>query len=214
MAESNLLTKAYRHGGKRLVDLIGAGLASIVLAPLVLVIAIMVRLSIGAPVFFRQQRAGLRGESFTIVKFRTMTNSCEAHGRLLPDALRLTRWGRFLRSTSLDELPELINVLKGEMSLVGPRPLFSKYLGRYTLEQMRRHEVKPGITGWAQVNGRNALTWEQKFGLDVWYVDHQSLWIDLKVIVLTILRTIKREGISAPGQATAQEFMGSLNKTE
>lgn len=214
MAESNLLTKAYRHGGKRLVDLIGAGLASIVLAPLVLVIAIMVRLSIGAPVFFRQQRAGLRGESFTIVKFRTMTNSCEAHGRLLPDAQRLTRWGRVLRSTSLDELPELINVLKGEMSLVGPRPLFSKYLGRYTLEQMRRHEVKPGITGWAQVNGRNALTWEQKFGLDVWYVDHQSLWIDLKVIVLTILRTIKREGISAPGQATAQEFMGSLNKTE
>jgi lipopolysaccharide/colanic/teichoic acid biosynthesis glycosyltransferase len=163
-------------------------------------------------VFFRQQRAGLRGESFTIVKFRTMNNSCDAPGRLLPDAQRLTRWGRVLRSTSLDELPELINVLKGEMSLVGPRPLFSKYIGRYTLEQMRRHEVKPGITGWAQVNGRNSLSWEQKFGLDVWYVDHQSLWIDLKVIALTILRTTRREGISAPGHATAQEFMGSPNK--
>ena len=212
MPKANLLTKAYRHGGKRLVDLIGAGLALIVLAPLLLVIAIIVRRSIGAPVFFRQQRTGLRGESFTIVKFRTMTNSSEAHGGLLPDARRLTRWGRVLRSTSLDELPELINVLKGEMSLVGPRPLFSRYLGRYTLEQMRRHEVKPGITGWAQVNGRNALTWEQKFGLDVWYVDHQSLWIDLNVIALTILKTIKREGISAPGQATAQEFMGSRNR--
>ena len=212
MAESHLLTKAYCHGGKRLVDLIAAGLALVVLAPLLLVIAIIIRLGIGAPVFFRQQRAGLRGKSFTIVKFRTMDNSCEAPARLLPDAQRLTRWGRALRSTSLDELPELINVLKGEMSLVGPRPLFSKYLGRYTLEQMRRHEVKPGITGWAQVNGRNALTWEQKFCLDVWYVDHQSLWIDLKVIALTILKTSRREGISAPGQATAQEFMGSPNR--
>ncbi len=213
MPEVSLLTKAYLNGGKRLVDLIGAGLALIVSAPLLLVIAIIVRLSMGAPVFFRQQRAGLRGESFTIVKFRTMTTSCEACGGLLPDAQRLTRFGRVLRSTSLDELPEFINVLRGEMSLVGPRPLFSKYLGRYTPDQMRRHEVKPGITGWAQVNGRNALTWEQKFGLDVWYVDHLSPWIDLKTIALTILKAIKREGISEAGQATAQEFMGSPNKT-
>ena len=213
MPEVSLLTKAYLNGGKRLVDLIGAGLALIISAPLLLVIAIIVRISIGVPVFLRQQRAGLCGESFTILKFRTMTNSCETHGGLLPDAQRLTPFGRVLRSTSLDELPEFINVLRGEMSLVGPRPLFSKYLGRYTPDQMRRHEVKPGITGWAQVNGRNALTWEQKFGLDVWYVDHLSPWIDLKTIALTILKAIKREGISEAGQATAQEFMGSPNKT-
>ena len=181
----------------------------ILFAPLLGLIALLVRLTIGTPVLFRQRRPGLHGEPFTIYKFRTMNNARDAQGNLLPDADRLTPLGRFLRSTSLDELPELFNVLKGEMSLVGPRPLLMKYLDRYTPEQMRRHEVKPGITGWAQVNGRNALTWEQKFALDVWYVDNWSLWLDLKIIALTVWKILIREGISQPGQATMEEFMGS-----
>jgi len=159
-------------------------------------------------VLFRQQRPGLHGQPFTLYKFRTMTDARDAQGNLLPDAQRLMPLGRFLRSTSLDELPELFNVFKGDMSLVGPRPLLMRYLDRYTPEQMRRHEVKPGITGWAQVNGRNAVTWEQKFALDVWYVSNVSLWLDMKIIALTVWKVFKREGISQPGHATAQEFTG------
>jgi len=194
---------------KRAFDLIVSLLTLILLSPLLTLIASLVRLKLGSPIIFRQQRPGLRGEPFTIYKFRTMTGERDTQGNLLSDSERLTPFGQFIRSTSLDELPELFNVLKGNMSLVGPRPLLMQYLDRYTPEQMRRHEVKPGITGWAQVNGRNAITWEQKFALDVWYVDHQSLWLDLKIIALTIWKILKREGISQPGQATMEEFMGS-----
>ena len=173
-----------------------------------LALALLVRLKLGAPVLFRQQRPGLHGKPFTLYKFRTMIGARDADGNLLPDAERLTSFGRFLRSSSLDELPELFNVLKGEMSLVGPRPLLMEYLPLYSEEQMRRHEARPGITGWAQINGRNALTWEDKFKLDVWYVDHRSLWLDIRIIVLTIWKILKREGISQPGHVTAQKFMG------
>jgi len=198
----------YRRLGKRLLDLGVAVLASIIAAPILGLMALLVRVKVGAPILFRQTRPGWHGKPFTLYKFRTMTDARDAEGNLLPDAARLTPFGRFLRSTSLDELPELWNVLKGDMSLVGPRPLLMQYLDRYTPEQARRHEVRPGITGWAQVNGRNALTWEQKFALDVWYVDHLSFWLDLKIIALTIWKTLKREGISQSGQATAEEFMG------
>lgn len=177
------------------------------LSPVLLVLAGMVRLS-GAPVLFRQQRPGRHGRPFVIYKFRTMRELRDTEGRLLPDAQRLTHLGRFLRATSLDELPELFNVLKGEMSLVGPRPLLMEYLERYTPEQARRHEVKPGITGWAQVHGRNAITWEEKFKLDVWYVDHHSLGLDLKILWLTLVKVLRREGISASGHATMPEFQG------
>ncbi len=162
----------------------------------------------GAPVLFRQTRPGLRGKPFIMYKFRTMTDERDPQGNLLPDEQRLTRLGRFLRSTSLDELPELINVLKGDMSLVGPRPLLMKYLDRYTPEQFRRHEVKPGITGWAQVNGRNALTWEEKFKLDVWYVDNWNLWLDFKILLMTLVKVFRREGIGHGSQATMPEFRG------
>ena len=172
-------------------------------------LALGVRSILGSPVLFRQQRPGKDGRPFTLFKFRTMTDARDGEGRLLPDAERLTAFGTFLRGTSLDELPELFNVLKGEMSLVGPRPLLMQYLPRYTPEQMRRHAVLPGITGWAQVNGRNALTWEQKFALDVWYVDHRSLGLDLKILVLTVVKALKREGISQAGQATMEEFKGN-----
>jgi lipopolysaccharide/colanic/teichoic acid biosynthesis glycosyltransferase len=209
MRETSPGTKLYGRHIKRLLDFVLAGLALLILGPLFLVTAVIVGIGIGRPVFFRQERAGLNGECFNIIKFRTMTDAYDLEGRLLPDAQRLSRCGRFLRSTSLDELPELINVLKGEMSLVGPRPLFSKYLERYTREQTRRHDVLPGMTGWAQVNGRNALTWDEKFEFDLWYVDHQSPTIDLKIIVLTCWRLIKREGIQEPGHATAREFLGS-----
>jgi lipopolysaccharide/colanic/teichoic acid biosynthesis glycosyltransferase len=174
-----------------------------------LVIAVLVRVKLGKPVLFSQERPGLRGRPFRLYKFRTMRDLRDADGRLLPDEERLTKFGRFLRASSLDELPEMVNVLKGEMSLVGPRPLLVTYLNRYTPEQARRHEALPGITGWAQVNGRNALTWEDKFCLDVWYVDHQSLWLDVKILFLTLWKALKREGINAPGSATAPEFMGS-----
>ena len=197
---------------KRLLDLSLSFLVLIFLSAIFVLITLLIRLKLGAPVLFRQQRPGLKGKPYTIYKFRTMADKRDLQGDLLPDAERLTSFGCFLRSTSLDELPELFNVLKGEMSLVGPRPLLTQYLDRYTPEQMRRHEVKPGITGWAQVNGRNALTWEDKFKLDVWYVDHQSFWLDLKIIALTIWKIIKREGINQPGQATAEEFKGALYK--
>jgi sugar transferase EpsL len=194
---------------KRAVDLLVAVSALLLLAPLLLVLALLVRIKLGAPVLFRQKRAGWHGKPLLICKFRTMTEARDADGNLLPDELRLTDFGKFLRATSLDELPELLNVLRGEMSLVGPRPLLLKYLDRYSPEQMRRHEVRPGITGWAQVNGRNTLTWGQKFDLDIWYVDHQSFWLDLKILALTVSKLIKREGINQPGQATAEEFTGS-----
>jgi sugar transferase EpsL len=196
---------------KRAFDLTLALLALTVLFPMIGLIALLVWLKLGSPILFRQQRPGLHSEPFTLYKFRTMTDARDAQGNLPPDAERLTPLGRFLRSTSLDELPELFNVLKGDMSLVGPRPLLMQYLGRYTPEQLRRHQVKPGITGWAQVNGRNVLTWEQKFALDVWYVDHWSLWLDLKIVAGTVWKVLAREGISQPGQATAQEFMGQSN---
>lgn len=194
---------------KRLLDLSVALVGLVVLLPLFIGIAVAVRLLLNSPALFRQQRPGFHGRPFTMYKFRTMIDTRDEHGSLLPDAERLTPFGRFLRSTSLDELPELFNVLKGDMSLVGPRPLLMQYLERYSPEQMRRHEVKPGITGWAQVNGRNTLSWEDKFALDVWYVDHQSFWLDLKILALTVWKIFKREGISQPGQATAEEFMGS-----
>ncbi len=193
----------------RLFDLLISTLLLILLSPLLLVLALLVRLKLGRPVFFTQERPGLHGKLFMLHKFRTMRDLYNNEGKPLPDEERLTRFGRFLRASSLDELPELFNVLKGEMSLVGPRPLLVAYLERYTPEQARRHEVLPGITGWAQVNGRNALTWEEKFKLDVWYVDHQSLWLDIKILFLTLWKALKREGISAPGSATAPEFMGS-----
>ena len=197
---------------KRILDLTFSISALILLSPLFLLVALVVRLMLGSPVLFRQQRPGLNGKPFSLYKFRTMTDARDPQGNLLADAKRLTRLGRFLRSTSMDELPELYNVIKGGMSIVGPRPLLMKYLDRYTPEQMRRHEVKPGITGWAQVNGRNVLTWEDKFRLDVWYVDHQSLWLDLKIIAITVWKIFKREGISQPGQVTAEEFKGATEQ--
>jgi sugar transferase EpsL len=199
----------YLRYGKRTLDLVLTAGALLPLSPLIAALALLVRTRLGTPVLFRQQRPGVNGRPFTLFKFRTMTDGCDAQGHLLPDVERLTPFGRFLRSTSLDELPELWNVLRGDMSLVGPRPLLMQYLDRYTPKQARRHEVRPGITGWEQVNGRNTLTWEQKFALDVWYVDHVSLALDVKIIVLTISKIIKREGISEPGQATAQEFLGT-----
>lgn len=193
---------------KRFFDLIVSMIALLIFSPLLILLAILIRFRLGSPVLFTQTRPGLHGKPFTIYKFRTMSDALDADGNLLPDAERLTRLGRFLRSTSLDELPELFNVLKGDMSLVGPRPLLMEYLDRYTPEQARRHEVRPDITGWAQINGRNAITWEEKFRLDVWYVDHCSLWLDLKIIVLTIWKVLRREGISEVGQATMSEFKG------
>jgi lipopolysaccharide/colanic/teichoic acid biosynthesis glycosyltransferase len=194
---------------KRVFDLVVAAAAVVLLAPLMLGIALAVRLCLGRPVFFVQERPGHGGAPFRMIKFRTMRDAVDAAGRLLPDGERLTRLGNFLRSTSLDELPELWNVLRGDMSLVGPRPLLMEYLPRYSAEQARRHEVKPGITGWAQVNGRNALSWEQKFALDVWYVDHACLRLDLKIIALTFWKIIRRDGISQEGYATMPVFMGS-----
>ena len=194
---------------KRLFDIAAAACALLVLAFPLLVVIWMVRRKLGSPVFFTQVRPGMHGKPFKMVKFRSMTSERGTDGELLPDAVRLTPFGRFLRSTSLDELPELWNVLKGDMSLVGPRPLLMEYLPLYSLEQARRHEVRPGITGWAQVNGRNALDWEAKFKLDVWYVDHRSLWLDIKILWLTVKKVLVREGISAAGEATMGEFTGS-----
>ncbi|MFO7585042.1 MAG: sugar transferase [Anaerolineales bacterium] len=197
---------------KRIFDILAVLLGLALLSPLLLLLALLVRVFHGAPVLFEQTRPGYKGTLFRIYKFRTMTDARAVDGSLLPDAERLTRFGRFLRATSLDELPELFNILRGEMSLVGPRPLLVQYLERYSPEQMRRHDVLPGITGWAQVNGRNALTWEAKFALDVWYVDNWSFWLDVKIILLTVWKVFKREGISQPGHATAEEFMGSDEK--
>lgn len=180
---------------------------------LLAILACGVRIKLGSPVLFRQRRPGKRGEVFELLKFRTMTDERRADGSLLPDAERLTNFGRWLRSTSLDELPEIVNVLRGEMSLVGPRPLLVQYLDRYTPEQARRHDVLPGVTGWAQVNGRNAISWEDKFRLDVWYVDHRSFWLDMKILGWTALKVVRRDGISAAGEPTMPEFMGTAPRT-
>ena len=191
---------------KRVFDLVVAMFATVIVTPLLIIVAFVLRLTIGSPILFKQVRPGEFGRPFLLYKFRTMTNLKDGNGQLLPDAQRLTRFGRFLRSTSLDELPELFNAIRGDMSLVGPRPLLMQYLERYSPEQMRRHDVKPGITGWAQINGRNGITWEEKFALDVWYVDHRSIWLDIKIILLTIARVIRRSGINQPGHATMEEF--------
>jgi len=193
----------------RVFDLVVSALALLVLWPILLILYFLVHVKLGRPALFRQLRPGLRGQPFQMVKFRTMTDERGADGALLPDAQRLTPFGRFLRASSLDELPELWNVLKGEMSLVGPRPLLMEYLPLYTPEQARRHEVRPGITGWAQVNGRNAISWEEKFSLDVWYVDHRSLWLDMRILWMTVRKVLVRDGISAVGEATMSRFTGS-----
>ncbi|RRV29815.1 sugar transferase [Pseudomonas sp. o96-267] len=193
---------------KRLFDLVSASLALLLLFPVLLLVAWLVHRRLGSPVLFRQVRPGLHGEPFEMVKFRTMRDAVDTEGNALPDAERLTPFGRFLRSTSLDELPELWNVIKGDMSLVGPRPLLMEYLPLYSAEQARRHEVRPGITGWAQVNGRNAVSWPEKFALDIWYVDNRSLLLDIRILFLTIKKVFVREGISAEGQATASRFTG------
>jgi sugar transferase EpsL len=194
---------------KRVFDLVVSLLALILLSPLLLVLALLVWIFLGTPILFRQERPGYKGRPFTAYKFRSMTNRTGPDGSLLPDAERITPFGHFLRSNSLDDLSQLFNVLRGEMSLVGPRPLLMRYLGRYTPEQMRRHDVTPGITGWAQVNGRNTLTWEDKFRLDLWYVDHWSFWLDIKILFMTVGTVLRREGISQPGHATAEEYKGS-----
>jgi sugar transferase EpsL len=194
---------------KMLFDYTATLLGLLLIFPLLVCLALLVWILHGSPVFFRQQRPGLYGKPFYMYKFRTMTDERDAAGNLLPDDRRLTGFGKFLRSTSLDELPELINVLRGEMSLVGPRPLLMEYLPLYTPEQARRHEVRPGITGWAQVNGRNAISWEEKFKLDVWYVDNRSLLTDLHILWMTLAKVFKREGISQEGQSTMEKFTGS-----
>ena len=194
---------------KRVFDLLAASLALLLLTLPLLALALLISRKLGSPVLFRQVRPGLQGRAFTMVKFRTMTDERGPDGALLPDAQRLTPFGRFLRASSLDELPELWNVLKGDMSLVGPRPLLMEYLPLYTPEQARRHEVRPGITGWAQVNGRNAISWADKFVLDVWYVEHRSLWLDVKILWLTVRKVLVRDGISAPNDATMPKFEGT-----
>ncbi len=199
---------------KRTLDLVGAGLGLVLLSPLLLILAVLVRIALGRPVLFRQQRPGRHARPFSLVKLRSMRDVRDAAGALLPDSERLGRFGRFLRASSLDELPTLWNVLRGEMSLVGPRPLLMQYLPLYTPEQARRHEVKPGITGWAQVNGRNSLSWEKKFELDVWYVDHRSLRLDLAILAATIGRIFRPQGIRHGDEATMPEFLGSNPDSE
>ena len=198
----------YRDTGKRILDLAGAGIGLVVLSPLYLVTSLLVFMTLGRPVVLRQKRAGRNGRPFTLYKFRTMTDERDALGNLLPDEVRLHPVGRLLRSTSMDELPGLINVLRGEMSLVGPRPLFIFYNERYSAEQRRRLDVKPGITGWAQVNGRNAISWEEKFAMDGWYAESVSLELDLRILALTVWKVLRRQGISQPGLATAEYFGG------
>lgn len=194
---------------KRLFDIVISFLGLLLVSPLMVAVAVLLRILNGSPILFRQKRPGLHGKPFKIIKFRTMTNKTDAYGCLIPDAQRMTVLGKLLRKTSLDELPELINVLKGDMSLVGPRPLLFEYLPLYSSDQARRHEVRPGITGWAQVNGRNAISWEEKFKLDVWYVDNRSFMLDMEILWMTIAIVIKREGINQKGTATMEKFKGS-----
>lgn len=194
---------------KRLVDIFVGLAALLLIGPVMLVVAWQIRRKLGSPVLFRQVRPGLDGKPFEMIKFRTMRNAADAAGNPLPDAERVVPFGNFLRSSSLDELPELWNVITGDMSLVGPRPLLMEYLPLYSPEQYRRHEVRPGVTGWAQINGRNALSWEEKFKLDVWYVDNRSFWLDFKILFLTIKKVLERDGISAEGEATMTKFTGT-----
>lgn len=194
---------------KRFFDILAAAAALVVLSPIIAIVALLIRRKLGSPVFFRQTRPGLHGKPFEMVKFRTMLDATDKHGNPLPDDQRMTPFGSFLRATSLDELPELWNVLKGDMSLVGPRPLLMEYLPLYSKEQYRRHEARPGVTGWAQVNGRNAISWEDKFRLDVWYVDNQSLWLDVKILFLTVKKVLVRDGISGEGEVTMSRFTGN-----
>jgi len=193
---------------KWFLDIFVSAVGLLFLSPFMIVAALMVRVILGSPVLYKQVRPGLFGKPFTIYKFRTMTDKKDTHGNLLPDNERMSSLGLYLRAISLDELPELFNVIKGDMSIVGPRPLLMQYLDRYTPEQARRHDVKPGLTGWAQINGRNAVSWEEKFKLDVWYVDNRSLWLDIQIILKTVVKVLKREGVSGEGQATMSEFMG------
>tara|TARA_B100000700_G_scaffold80286_2_gene90444 strand:+ start:61275 stop:61868 length:594 start_codon:yes stop_codon:yes gene_type:complete len=194
---------------KRLFDVSVALALLVVLSPLLTIVALSIAFRLGRPVLFRQHRPGLHGRPYEIVKFRTMRDAVDSQGRPLPDEARMTRLGTWLRATSIDELPELWNVVKGEMSLVGPRPLMMEYLPRYSAEQQRRHDVLPGITGWAQVNGRNSLSWQEKFELDVWYVDHRTAWLDLRILMLTVKKVFCRDGISAEGHVTVEDFYGN-----
>lgn len=194
---------------KRIIDFAGALIGLIVLSPIILVVAVLIKRRLGGPVLFRQVRPGLGGKPFEMIKFRTMRDACDSSGVPLPDSQRMTPFGSFLRSNSLDELPELWNVLKGEMSLVGPRPLLMEYLPLYNERQYLRHKVRPGVTGWAQINGRNALGWPEKFELDVWYVENRSLWLDIKIIALTVKKVVKKDGISASGEVTMSKFTGN-----
>lgn len=194
---------------KRSFDVVAASFALVLLLPVIAVVSLLIHRKLGSPVFFRQTRPGKNSKPFQMVKFRTMLDATDKDGNPLPDNQRMTPFGHFLRSTSLDELPELWNVLKGDMSLVGPRPLLMEYLPLYSKEQIRRHEVRPGVTGWAQINGRNAISWEDKFKLDVWYVDNQSFWLDLKILFLTVKKVLVRDGISGEGEVTMSKFTGS-----
>jgi lipopolysaccharide/colanic/teichoic acid biosynthesis glycosyltransferase len=194
---------------KRFLDFVLAAVAFLAFGPIIIILAVLVYFNLGAPVLFKQERPGLDGVPFRMLKFRSMRNELDSQGNTLPDSERLTPLGKFIRSTSLDELPGLLNVLRGDMSLVGPRPLLVEYLTLYSTTQARRHEVRPGITGWAQVNGRNAISWEEKFELDVWYVDNQSLWLDIKILFLTVKKVLIRDGIAAEGEATMTRFVGS-----
>jgi lipopolysaccharide/colanic/teichoic acid biosynthesis glycosyltransferase len=194
---------------KRILDIVMSVIALLVFSPVLLVLAFLVRIKLGSPILYSQARPGMNNQVFTMLKFRSMTDERDEDGSLLPDAERLPAFGRLLRSSSLDELPGLINVFKGDMSIVGPRPLLVEYLSLYNNQQIRRHEVRPGITGWAQVNGRNALSWEQKFKYDVWYVDNQSIWLDLKIICKTVIKVIRRDDINQDGQATMDKFTGA-----
>lgn len=194
---------------KRIFDIIISALGLVIASPILAIVSLMIWLTMGRPIIFKQMRPGLKGEPFQMIKFRTMNDAKDASGRVLPDAQRLAFVGKLLRSTSVDELPELWNVLKGDMSLVGPRPLLMEYLPLYTSEQNRRHEVRPGVTGWAQINGRNELGWDEKFALDVWYVDHGNFWLDLRIMCLTVVKIFKREGISGVGEVTMTRFEGS-----
>lgn len=197
---------------KRLLDILASAIGLLLLSPVMALVAWRISRKLGSPVLFRQVRPGLNGRPFEMIKFRTMRDAADAAGNLLPDSERMTPFGSFLRSSSLDELPELWNVLKGDMSLVGPRPLLMEYLPLYSQEEYRRHEVRPGVTGWAQINGRNALSWDEKFKLDIWYVDNRSLWLDLKVILLTLKKVVVKDGISADGHATMPHFKGSSSE--
>ncbi len=198
---------------KRFFDLVLSFIMIVLLSPILILVWVLVTLKLGSPALFRQERPGFNGKIFVMYKFRTMTDQRDEHGNYMPDSVRLTSFGKLLRSTSLDELPELFNILKGDMSFVGPRPLLVQYLQRYNQTQARRHEVRPGLTGWAQINGRNAISWKEKFELDVWYVDHWNLFLDMKILWLTLIKVFRREGINAKGEATVEEFMGNDKDT-